>query len=125
MKSNRFLAVATVIAATLAAAPVSAQDPAAGQKLFEARCHICHYAVPGKDYIGPSLSGIFGRRIGGEPGYHYSKAQLAADVVFDEAMLDRWITSPRDVVPGTRMTYEGVKTPQNRANIIAYLKTLR
>jgi cytochrome c len=125
MKSNRMLAVATMVATVLAAAPVGAQDPAAGQKLVEARCQICHYAVPGKDYIGPSLFGVFRRHIGGEPGYHYSKAQLAANVVFDEAMLDRWITSPRGMVPGTRMTYEGVKTPEHRADIVAYLKTLQ
>ena len=124
MKTNRFLAAATVIAATLSAAPAGAQDVASGKDLFEHRCNFCHYAVPGKDYVGPSLFGVFGRHIGRKPGYHYSKAGLAADLVFDEATLDRWITSPRGVVPGTKMPYQGVKTPEHRADIIAYLKTL-
>jgi len=125
MKSNRFLAVAIVIAATLSAAPVGAQDVASGQRLFESRCHICHWDTNGKDYIGPSLFGVFGRHVGREPGYHYSKADLAADLVFDAETLDRYITSPRGVIPGTAMTYAGMKDPKQRADLIAYLKTLR
>lgn len=139
MKSAYVVMGAIVISVTLIATgcrespepsgPVVAQnavvgDPVAGKELFAQICHWCHYAVPGKNYLAPSLFGVVGRHVGREPGYHYSKADLGSDVVFDEKTLDRYIESPRGTIPGTAMMYNGLKDPKKRADVIAYLATL-
>ncbi len=125
--NKRFLAVLALsaLAALPFVTPVSGQDPIRGAEIFGRLCHICHYNVPGREYIGPSLFGVVGRHVGREPGYHYSKADLAADLVFDAETLDRYITSPRGAIPGTAMTYKGISDPKMRADLIAYLETLR
>ena len=128
MKSTNFVMV-TMIAVMLMARLVLAQvsvagDPVEGKKIFGRICSICHSVHPGKHYIGPSLFGVVGRHVGREPAYHYSKADLASDLVFDPETLDRYITSPRGAIPGTAMTYYGIKNPKTRADVIAYLATL-
>jgi cytochrome c len=127
--SSRFALAAIMFAATAIGPQALAQDmpagdPVSGQKVFEQYCHICHYTVPGKQYIGPSLYGVFGRHIGREPSYHYSKTDLNADLVFDATTLDRYITSPQGAVHGSTMAYVGIKSPKLRADLIAYLATL-
>jgi cytochrome c len=129
MKSTHFVVATILIAVTLMARLVLAQgpvagDPVAGKKIFGSYCHICHSVYPGKNNIGPSLFGVVGRHVGREAGYHYSKADLGADVVFDRETLDRYITSPRGTIPGTAMTYIGIKNPKTRADVIAYLATV-
>ncbi len=74
--------------------------------------------------VGPSLFGIVGRPAGQVPGFHYSAANKSSALTWDAATLDRYLTSPRDVVPHTIMTYGGLKDAQKRANLIAYLSTL-
>src|ERR1039458_7569343 len=74
--------------------------------------------------IGPSLAGIVGRPAGQVPNFHYSPANKNSGVTWDEATLDRYLTSPGTVVPHTIMTYGGLKDADRRANLIAYLATL-
>jgi len=124
MKSSYFVAAIILVAAAVVVSRAPAQNASVGKKVFEQRCHICHFPVPGRQYIGPSLFGVVGRHIGREPDYHYSKADLTTDMVFDPKTLDRYIKSPRGTVPGTAMTYIGIKDPQMRADLIAYLETL-
>lgn len=59
------------------------------------------------------------------PGFHYSAANKDSGLTWDEATLNRYLTSPKDVVPHTIMTYAGLKDADKRANLIAYLATLR
>lgn len=73
---------------------------------------------------GPSLAGVLGRTAGQVPNFHYSAANKNSDLVWDAATLDRYLTSPRDVVPHTTMTYAGLKDGQKRTDLIAYLSTL-
>jgi cytochrome c len=107
-----------------AASPASAQDVAAGEAVFKSQCGICHSVQPGRNIIGPSLSGIVGRPAGKVPNFHYSAANAASGLTWDAATLDRYLTSPSAVVPHTTMTYAGLKDAQRRANLIAYLSTL-
>jgi cytochrome c len=76
--------------------------------------------------FGPNLQGVYGRRAGTAPGFQYSKALLTAlkDLVWDEASLEVWITSPQKWVPGVYMFYRQ-KDPEVRRKIIAYLKANR
>lgn len=105
---------------------VWAQDAAAaGRTVFGSQCAICHSTEPGVNRTGPSLSGIVGRRSGAAPGFAYSEANRNSGIVWDEATLDLYLTSPKGVVPHNQMTYGGLKDARRRADLIAYLATLR
>lgn len=125
--ANTKLSAAVLFALSLASLTSSAQaaDPAAGKSVFTSVCSICHAAQPGKNGIGPSLFGVVGRKTGSEPGFHYSAANEKANLTWDEATLDKYLQGPRAVVPGTTMTYGGLKDDTKRANLIAYLATLK
>lgn len=84
------------------------------------RCQGCHSLD--RNRVGPMHLGLFGRKAGSVPGFNYSKAMQQSGIVWDETTLDRFLENPRTTVPGTRMTYAGVKDPQERADLIAYLK---
>jgi cytochrome c len=107
-----------------AATPAAAQDAAAGQAVFKSQCGICHAVTAGKNMTGPSLFDIVGRKAGQVAGFHYSDANKNSGLSWDAATLDKYLTSPKDVVPHTIMAYPGLKDAQKRANLIAYLATL-
>jgi cytochrome c len=102
-----------------------AADPAAGKSVFNSYCLICHSVQPGKNMVGPSLFGVVGRKTGSVPGFHYSPANQGANLTWDAATLDKYLQSPRTVIPGTTMTYGGLKDDTKRADLIAYLATLK
>jgi cytochrome c len=111
--------VAIVSAGLSAAAP---GNPVAGQTVFQ-KCAACHSIdAAARGGIGPNLSGVVGRRAGSAAGYSYSPAMKASGLVWNEATLTRFLANPRQVVPGTRMTFFGVSKPQDEADLIAYLK---
>jgi cytochrome c len=101
-----------------------AADAAAGEAVFKSQCSICHSVVAGRNQVGPSLAGIVGRKAGQVPNFHYSPANKDSGLTWDAATLDRYLTSPKDMVPHTIMTYGGLKDADKRANLIAYLATL-
>jgi cytochrome c len=101
--------------------PASAQDAAAGEQVFKTNCSICHSVQPQRNIIGPSLFGVVGRHSGQVPGFHYSEANRSSGLTWDAATLDRYLTSPRQVVPGTLMTFPGLKDPRQRSDVIAFL----
>jgi len=98
-----------------------AQDPTAGAGVFRSQCGICHSVQPNRNIIGPSLFGVVGRHSGQIAGFHYSGANLASGLVWDPPTLDRYLASPRQVVPGTAMTYPGLKDDAARHDLIAFL----
>jgi cytochrome c len=113
-------------AGILAAAGVAcAQDAASGEQVFKSQCSICHSPKPERNIIGPSLFSVVGRHSGSLRGFQYSSANKASGLVWDIGTLDRYLTAPRQVVPGTLMTYPGLKDQHQRADLIAYLVTLR
>jgi cytochrome c len=105
--------------------PANAADPAAGKSVFSSQCSICHSPVADKNMIGPSLFGIVGRKTGSVSGFHYSPANQGANLTWDQATLDKYLQAPRAAIPGTTMTYGGVKDDTKRADLIAYLATLK
>lgn len=100
-----------------------AADAAAGEPVFKSQCSICHSVQAGRNMVGPSLAGIVGRKSGEVPNFHYSAANKNSGLTWDEATLDRYLTSPATVVPHTIMTYGGLKDADKRGNLIAYLAT--
>ena len=85
-------------------------------------CAFCHSLNPGETKVGPSLAGLFGRRAGSVEGFRYSKALKQAAEVWDERTLDAWLANPSKFIPGNRMRFRGLKSPEARANVIDYLK---
>jgi cytochrome c len=108
-----------------AAAPsteLSAGDPANGERLAAARCRACHaFAAGDAGGAGPNLHGVFGRRAAGVDDFPYSPALRNADLVWDAPTLDRWLDSPRRLVPKTSMNAPGMSDPEERRDLIAYL----
>lgn len=102
----------------ITSASTSARPAAFGQ------CMMCHTDVKERSAIGPSLFGVVGRKAGSLPGYAYSPAMKAAGWTWDEAEIDHFISDPHTVVPGTKMSFAGLKNPQQRAEITSYLSTL-
>ncbi|HSZ51384.1 MAG TPA: cytochrome c family protein [Caulobacteraceae bacterium] len=100
--------------------PVSG-NPASGQQDFVV-CSACHSVQPGQNMVGPSLHGVVGRHAGTVPGFHYSSANKNSGLVWTEQELFTYLESPQKIVPGTYMTYIGMKDPQQRADVIAYLQ---
>jgi cytochrome c len=105
----------------LLATSVPGQE-ADGKAIFEKRCAGCH-AVDA-DHEGPRLRGVLGRRAGSVQGFDYSKSLQGAKFTWDAPALDKWLTDTESVVPGNDMTFR-VPKAEERAAIIAYLKTLK
>ncbi len=89
-------------------------------------CGACHvFAKGGGNGIGPNLFGVVDRKRAGVAGFAYSDAMKAKGGTWDDASLNDWLTDPQKFVPGTKMTFAGLPDPQDRADVIAYLKTLK
>ncbi|MEK6638974.1 MAG: cytochrome c family protein [Pseudomonadota bacterium] len=97
-------------------------DPVAGEKIF-GQCKACHQLVEGKNGVGPSLHGIIGRTAGQTVGFNYSAANKSSGVVWKEEAMFEYLEAPQKFMKGTKMAFAGLKKPQDRADVIAYLKT--
>lgn len=110
-----------VSAAHAQAVTGAAGDAARGKTLYQA-CTSCH-SIDEND-IGPKHRGVVGRPAGSLPDYAYSAALKASGIVWSAENLDRWLTNPQALVPGTKM-YFSLPDAQSRADLIAYLAELR
>ncbi len=125
---KKMLMTALLVAAlpVVSAQAQDAGDPEKGKKVF-VKCKACHFDDRKKNKVGPYLVGVFGRKAAAVEGFRYSKAmqaKAAEGLVWDEANLDKYLENPRKFIPGNKMAFAGLKKPEDRANVIAYLKTL-
>jgi len=103
----------------------AAGDVKAGEGLFN-RCAICHSDAKGApNKLGPNLFGVVGRKTGTFPGYSFSAAMKRAGFVWTPAKLSDYLASPQKVVPGNNMPFAGIADPKQRADIVAYLASLK
>jgi cytochrome c len=96
-------------------------DPVRGKALYQG-CSGCH-SIDDND-LGPRHRGVVGRQAGSVPDYTYSTALKSSGLTWDETLLDRWLTNPSALVPGTKMYFK-IDDAQSRADIIAYLEELK
>lgn len=106
------------------AALLAAADPAAGQNGVKA-CAACHsFDQGGANKVGPNLFGVVGAEMGHHEGFAYSDALKGKGGTWDYEALNHFLYSPKEYVPGTKMTFAGIKKDQDRANVIAYLRSI-
>jgi cytochrome c len=96
---------------------------ATGEELFNVQCGDCHTLTDASGSEGPSLKGVVGRPVASLKDFAYSDALKAKGGTWSEAALDAFVASPKTTVPGTAM-YGGAPVAEDRAAIIAYLKTV-
>ena len=123
-RREKYLAAVTLAAAISAALAQTAWaggltgDASHGEALYEA-CQDCHSLD--KNDVGPRHRGVFGRKAASLPDYDYSDALKSANITWNEETLDKWLTDPQVVAPGAKMFFH-LDNPQDRADVIAYLK---
>lgn len=126
MKPSTVLVLATLAAALTG--PAFAQDAAKGEKVF-AKCRACHQVGPtAKNGVGPELNGIVGRVTATAPDFNYSDALAAKGAeghVWTKEELALWVENPKALIPGNKMVFVGLKKPDDVANLVAYLETLK
>ncbi|KCZ89485.1 c-type cytochrome [Hyphomonas johnsonii] len=104
-------------------APYNTADYARGRRTFKL-CSSCHLDKEGAgNLVGPNLYGLFNRKVGTEPGFAYSDALKNADFTWTPDHVDEWLTNPREYLRGNRMSFAGVRKPEDRLALIAYLMT--
>jgi cytochrome c len=124
MRIFRRISFCTVLLGSLAGFAHGAGDPARGSQIFR-QCAACHSVVPGEHMTGPSLANVWEKKAGRVDGFsRYSEALKRADLVWTEATLDRWLVNPEKLLPGTSMTFSGIKEAKDRQDVIAYLKAV-
>ncbi|MCZ8315779.1 cytochrome c family protein [Phreatobacter sp.] len=121
-------ALSVSLLAAVAASPLLAQsagDPAAGERVF-AQCRACHQVgETARNGVGPNLNGLFGRKAGTVEGFNYSpafKTPAVAEKVWSPENFAVYIRNPREVTPGTRMVFAGIRSDNQIADLTAYLR---
>jgi cytochrome c len=122
LRASPVLAAIVVATAFAAHAETPPGDAGRGARLYGA-CAACHSLEPDRNMTGPSLAGVWGRKAGSVESFdRYSPALKAVNVVWSESTLDQWLKSPAQFIPNNHMTFAGIPNPQQRADLIAFLK---
>ena len=121
-RAAAFAASLLIVRLTAPTAGQADDSAVARGKAAYTRCLACH-AVE-YDRVGPRHCGIRGRKAGGVEGYSYSDALAASGLTWTRETLDRFLAAPLKTVPGTLMTYDGVKDSRTRSDIVTYLLSL-
>lgn len=108
--------------------PAAAEDLQNGANVFK-KCRACHDVGAGaKNKVGPVLNGIYGRTAGSAAGFNYSdaiKEAGAKKLVWDDVTLSAYLESPSTYLPKNKMAFVGIKDEKDRADLIAYMKTMK
>lgn len=125
LRLTRFLPVVASVALLALSSHMTAAaegNPEAGANVFKP-CRACHQiGETAKNFVGPELNGVIGRKAATVAGYNYSPAFKALDRVWNEDVFRKYIMNPREDVPGTKMTFVGLKDEQQITDLVAFLK---
>ncbi len=126
MKTAKLLSIIASGAFLLSATSAFADGDFEKGKKVAKKCAACHTLNEGgKNRLGPNLFGILNRKAGTVEGFKYSKAMKNSDIVWDHNTLNEFIAKPKKVVKGTKMSFRGIKKAGKRADLMAYLESLR
>ena len=115
------LSALVVIASSAAATAALAQDATAGKASFN-KCMACHSIGEGaKNKVGPELNGLDGRKSGTVDGYNYSDANKNSGITWGEAQFKEYIKDPKAKVPGTKMSFTGIKNEKEINDLWAFV----
>ena len=120
MKKHVLFGLVAGVALMAGVSAASAQGAAEGEKVFR-QCKACHSLEPGKKGVGPSLSGVVGRKSGSVEGFAYSPAMQSAGITWDADNLAKYAADPKGFVAGNKMAFAGVKKEEDLKNLLAYL----
>src|SRR5712691_3543934 len=113
---------ALMVLTALSPASAANGDSGRGERVFNT-CAPCHSLEPNRNMTGPSLAQLWNRNAGGLPSFErYSAVLKSSGIVWGDKTLDQWITDPQHLIPGNQMTFAGLKNPQQRADLLAFLK---
>jgi len=102
-----------------------AGDADSGASIFKKKCKVCHTTEQGgANKVGPNLWGVSGAKMALNEKFKYSKGLSGKGGTWSVQNLDEFLTKPKDFIKGTKMTFSGFKKAQERADVIAYLKSL-
>ncbi|MGJ4998005.1 cytochrome c-550 CycA [Bradyrhizobium sp. HKCCYLR20261] len=122
MKKLTLTALVVIASSSLVSAAL-AQDAAAGKTSFN-KCLPCHAIGEGaKNKVGPELNGLDGRKSGTAPDYNYSEANKNSGITWNEATFKEYIKDPKAKIPGTKMTFAGIKNETEVNNLWAYISS--
>ncbi|SFK04324.1 c-type cytochrome [Methylocapsa palsarum] len=120
--SLKLACMAATAAWIASAAGAFAADVAAGEAIFNQKCKVCHAIGEGaKNFVGPELNGLIGRKTGAVEGYSYSDANKNSGITWDETNLNEYLANPKSKVPGTKMIFAGLPKDSDRENLVAFL----
>jgi cytochrome c len=122
----RLMLFALMVTFTTGARAADAEgDAIAGKAIFQRICQNCHATEIGVNKVGPSLWNVFGRQAGIVPDFQYSEAMKANKSVWTVSSLDAYLADPRGDIHGVKMFFRGLPEAKDRADVIAYLQTLK
>lgn len=125
MKTLKLGSLCAAAVITMMASPALSEDIVKGEKLAK-KCKACHTLNEGgKNRLGPNLFNILGSPAASVEGYKYSKAMKASGLTWDDTTFTEYITKPKKVVKGTKMSFRGFKKADQREDLLAYFKTLQ
>lgn len=121
-----FVVAGMIVAAGLGSRAYAAGDAAAGEQIFEHTCKLCHQIGPGaKNYVGPELNALNGRKAGTVASYDYSAAMKNSGITWNEDTFKKYITNPQADIPGVKMLFAGLDKHSQRDNIWAYISQFK
>lgn len=121
---HRLRMIALAAGIVLVTGSALAADPEAGADAFDTYCSDCHSVSPKSlNRKGPTLFNIVNRRAGSVAGFKYSADMAKSGIVWSPARIDAYLTNPKAVVPAGIMKFKGLKSPEDRADIIAFLES--
>jgi cytochrome c len=126
MNKPTLLLAALALTALISQQAVAAGDAKKGADAFAEECGDCHSTIPGKNKKGPGLFGVIGRKAGTVAAFTgYSEPMKQSGLTWTPEQIDTYITHPKKVVVGGKMKYDGLDDATARADIIAYLSSLK